>query len=110
MHVLLILYLTINVYCYWQDVSNIEAHCAYLNNLILEYKLKNGDHFTSVYVDLNTINYTIDTTEAGEYQTKLVVVNNEGFSSASETSTITVIDTSVKGKSVCDPMYEVVIT
>ena len=88
-------------------MSSIKANCAYINNITLEYKLKNGNDFPSVDIDLNATNYTITITNAGEYSIKLVVVNNEGLSSASETSTITVIDTSVKGKSVCDPMYEV---
>ena len=75
----------------------------------MEYKLKNGNDFTHVYVDLHDTNYIINTTEAGEYNIQLVVVNNEGLSSASNISHLTVIDTSVKGKSVCDPMYEVVL-
>ena len=94
---------------YWQDVSNIKAHCDYINDVILEYKLKNGNDFTSVYVDLYDTNYIINTTEAGEYNIKLVVVNNEGLSSASNISTVTVIDVSVtdKGKSDSNSLWKV---
>ena len=72
----------------------------------LEYKLKNRNDFTSIYVDLNTTNYTMTITKAGGYQFRLVVVNNEGLSSASK---ITVIDSSVKGKSVYGPLYGVIL-
>ena len=60
--------------------------------MYVEYKHDSEADFTSVQVDVSSMMYTIEGTKGGEYDVRVVVVNNEGHRAMSEQK-VTVLQT-----------------
>jgi hypothetical protein len=89
LHVFQICGFVLLIYNFLQAKEDILSNCQDIS-MSVEYKLSTSVDFMQHYITGSETTYVIVPTEAGEYEIRIVVRNNAGFTSSSDIKTVTV--------------------
>ncbi|KAK2139295.1 hypothetical protein LSH36_1879g00026, partial [Paralvinella palmiformis] len=73
-----------NISVTWQMISSIEPHCDNITGISLQYKLSTSTNVTSINLNPDVNMFVIVPDVEGQYDIKLIIKNNKGYTSSSE--------------------------
>ncbi|KAK2139540.1 hypothetical protein LSH36_1729g00000 [Paralvinella palmiformis] len=73
-----------NISVTWQMISSINPHCDHITGISLQYKLSTSTNVTSINFNPDVNMFVIVPDVEGQYDIKLIIENNKGYTSSSE--------------------------